>query len=43
MLNLQPEMYPAPRMWENNAFQDGGLPGGALRSGLSAGQARQHA
>ena len=23
VLNLQPEMYPAPRMWENNAFQDG--------------------
>ena len=24
VLNLQPDMYPAPAMWERNAFQDGG-------------------
>ena len=23
ILNLQPEMYPAPELWEKNAFQDG--------------------
>lgn len=23
ILNLQPEMYPAPELWENNAFHDG--------------------